>query len=182
MFGGGLTALAFAEPIQGDLPLTALRQPTGGLGEFRGDDRMRGGSALPKQTLGVLTLPPDRPAHVALLLRSAVVATQLVAAGQTEVVFTVPVADVTARLGRVRLRLIDATGNPLPKVQVALNDQQSGGGGKATDAEGRVVLEHLRPGRLGLEVRHASLRPPAVQIDVAGGADLDLGDIVLLKR
>jgi hypothetical protein len=41
-----LTALAFAEPIQGDLPLTALRQPTGGLGEFRGDDRMRGGSAL----------------------------------------------------------------------------------------------------------------------------------------
>jgi hypothetical protein len=164
---------------QAELP---LRQPTGGLGEFRGDDRMRGGSALPKQTLGVLTLPPDRPAHVALLLRSAVVATQLVAAGQTEVVFTVPVADVTARLGRVRLRLIDATGNPLPKVQVALNDQQSGGGGKATDAEGRVVLEHLRPGRLGLEVRHASLRPPAVQIDVAGGADLDLGDIVLLKR
>jgi hypothetical protein len=181
-FGGVLTALAFAEPIRGDLPPTALRQPTGGLGEFRGDDRMRGGSALPKQTLGVLTLPPDRPAHVALLLRSAVVATQLVAAGQTEVVFTVPVADVTARLGKVRLRLLDPTGNPLPKVQVALNDQQSGGGGKATDAEGRVVLEHLRPGRLGLEVRHASLRPPAVQIDVAGGADLDLGDIVLLKR
>jgi hypothetical protein len=140
---------------------------------------MRGGNALPKQTLGVLTLPPGRPAHVALLLRSAVVATQLVAAGQTEVVFSVPVTDVTARLGKVRLRLLDPAGAPLPKVQVGLNDRQSGGGGKATDAEGRVVFEHLRPGRLGLAVRHPSLHPPSAQIDVAAGADLDLGDIVL---
>ncbi len=181
-FGGALTALAFAEPIQGDLPLTTLRQPTGGLGEFRGDDSMRSGKALPKQTLGVLTLPPGRPAHVALLLRSAVVATQFVTAGQTEVVFTVPVADVTARLGKVRLRLLDPAGNPLPKVRVALNDRQSGGGGTTTDAEGRVVFEHLRPGRLGLSVLHPSLQPPSVQIEVAAGADLDLGDIVLQTR
>lgn len=179
---GALTALAFSDPIRGDLPLTELRQPTGGLGEFRGDDFMRRGKALPKQTLGVLTLPAGKPAHVALLLRSAVVATQLVTAGQTEVVFTVPVADVTARLGRVRLRLLDPAGNALPKVQVALNDRQSGGGGKATDADGRVVFEHLRPGRLGLEVHHPSLQPPSVQIDVAAGADLDLGDIVLQTR
>lgn len=182
LFGGALTALAFAEPIQGDLPPTALRQPTGGLGEFGGNDPMRGGRALPKQTLGVLTLPPGRPAHVALLLRSAVVATQLVPAGQSEVVFTVPLADVTARLGRVRLRLIDATGNPLPKVQVALNDAQSSGGGTATDAAGRAVFEHLRPGRFGLSVRHPSLQPPALQVDVAAGADLDFGDIVLQAR
>lgn len=181
-FGGALSALAFAEPIQGDLPPTALRQPRGGLGEFGGNDPMRGGRALPKQTVGVLTLPPGRPAHVALLLRSAVVATQLVAAGQDEVVFTVPVADVTARLGKVRLRVLDPAGNPLPKVQVALNDAQSGGGGKATDAEGRAVLEHLLPGRFGLTVRHPSLQLPAVQIDVAAGADLDLGDIVLQAR
>lgn len=182
MLGGALTALAFAEPIQGDLPLTELRQPTGGLGEFRGDDSMRGGNALPKQTLGVLTLPPGQPAHVALLLRSAVVGTQLVAAGQTEVVFTVPVTDVTARLGKVRLRLLDPAGAPLPKVQVALNDRQSGGGGTTTNKEGRVVFAHLRPGRLGLEVRHPSLQPPSVQVDVAAGADLDLGDIVLQTR
>jgi hypothetical protein len=182
MFGGGLTALAFAEPIQGDLPLTALRQPTGGLGEFRGDDPMRGGSALPKPTPGVLTLPSGHPTHVALPLRSAVVATQLVAAGQTEVVFTVPVADVTARFGKARLRLLDPTGNPLPKGKVERTDLQSGGGGKATDAAGRVVFDHLRPGRLALGVRHPSLQPPVVQIDVAAGADLDPGDIVLLNR
>lgn len=119
---------------------------------------------------------------MALLLRSAAVATQLVAAGQTEVVFTVPVADVTARLGKVRLRVLDPAGNPLPKVQVALNDAQSSGGGTTTDAAGRLVVEQLRPGRFGLTVRHPSLQPPSLQIDVAAGSDLDLGDIVLQTR
>src|SRR5690606_8266902 len=65
-------ALGFATEQNGDLPPSADAEFAAGLGPFRGKDafRDRGQLALPKQTVGILTLPPDGPVHVALMLGS----------------------------------------------------------------------------------------------------------------
>ena len=74
----GLVALAFDAPLPGDLPASNLAEVEGGVGRFRtGNDPFgRGDRALPKQTLGVLTLPAGKPVHVAVILRQTVVAQQ----------------------------------------------------------------------------------------------------------
>jgi hypothetical protein len=178
----GITAAAFAEPLAGDLPLSEHAEVDAGIGTFRGGSdlfRRRGEQALPAQTLGILTLPPDAPVHVALLMRAHVVAWQLAQPGQQSVTFTLSTDEFLGHTGTVRLRLVDANGAPVTGARVALNDAQTGGGGEQVDAEGRVTLRHLQPGRLGLEIGHKELCAPRVQVDVGPGADLDLGELVL---
>ena len=176
----GLLACACTEPLAGDLPPSNNAEVTTGVGTFRGAHGLdRGAAALPKQTLGVLTLPPGEPLHIVLLLRNHVVAQMPAAPGQEEITFTLGVDAVLGKLATVRVRLIDAAGAPVTDASVALNDAQTGGGGRKVDAEGRVTLERLTPGRLDLEISHATLRAPRVRIDVAPGADLNLGDVVL---
>lgn len=176
----GLTAAAFEAPLAGDLPMTHQSTLETGIGTFRavGFPFAREGKPLPKEALGVLTLPPDRPVSVALLWRSVVIAQQPATPGQAKVTFTLAPDAVFARGGKVRLRLVDAGGAPVPEAQVSLNDAQTGGGGRKTDAEGRIAFEHLAPGWLDLSVWHQTLRAPNVLIAVPPGADLDLGDVV----
>jgi hypothetical protein len=173
-----LVAAAFAQPLAGDLPLDEQAEVEAGLGPFRRDDMFGRGAAMEKKTIGVLTLPAAQPAHVALLLRSAVIAQQPVTPGQDEVTFTLDPAQLVRRTATVRLRAVDAAGAPVAKCSVALNDAQTGGGGKQTDADGRVELAHLIPGRLGLQFM-GKLQGPPLSIDVSPGADLDLGDVTL---
>ncbi len=175
-----IVACACKEPMAGDLPPSNSAEVRTGVGAFRGGDPFGERGALPKQTLGVLTLPSIAPLHIALLLRNHVIAQLPASPGQTEITFTLGVEAFLARLASVRVRLVDAAGNPVAPATVALNDAQTGGGGKKVDAEGRATLDHLTPGRLDLEVGHATLRAPRVQVDVAPGANLDLGDIVLV--
>lgn len=178
-FFRSLIACACKEPLAGDLPPSSNAEVTTGVGTFRGNDGFDRAAALPKQTLGVLTLPPGEPLHIVLLLRNYVVAQMPAAPGQEEITFTLGLDAVLGKLATVRVRLIDATGAPVTDASVALNDAQTGGGGRKVDAEGRVTLERLTPGRLDLAISHATLRAPRVRVDVAPGADLDLGDIVL---
>lgn len=175
----GFLACACTEPLAGDLPPSNNAEVTTGVGTFRGNDPFGRAAALPKQTLGVLTLPPGQPLHIVLLLRNCLVAQMPAAPGQEEITFTLAVDAVTGKLATVRVRLVDAAGAPVTDASVALNDAQTGGGGRKVDAEGRVTLERLTPGRLDLEISHRTLRAPRARIDVAPGADLDLGDIVL---
>lgn len=180
-FFRGLTACACKEPLAGDLPLSNNAEVTIGVGTFRGSDGLdRGGATLPKQTLGVLALPPGESLHIVLLLRNCMVAQMPAVPGQTEITFTLGVDAILGKLATVRLRLIDAVGAPVTDASVALNDAQTGGSGRKVDAEGRVTLERLTPGRLDLEISHRTLRAQRARIDVAPGADLDLGDIVLV--
>jgi len=177
-----LAAAAFAAPLQGDLTLSDLAEVTAGLGPFRRDDPFGRGATLEKKTLGVLTLPPDQPVHVALLLRSAVIAQQQASPGQDEVTFTLDPAQLVARTATVKLRVVDATGAPVQGCRVALNDAQSGGGGgKPTGDDGRAEVSHLVPGRLRLSIMHKDLQGPPLSIDVPPGADLDLGDVTLQR-
>lgn len=175
----GLTAAAFAEPLVGDLPPSGLAVSDAGLGSYRDADLWSRDTALPKQVLGVLALPPDQPLHIVLLLRSTVLAQQLVAAGQAEVTFTLPAEALLARLADVRLRLVDAAGAPVRGARVRLDDRQTGSSGLPTDDEGRVVFRRLAPGLLRLVVRHETLCAPPVTLDVPAGGDVDLGDVVL---
>lgn len=177
----GLVALAFDAPLAGDLPASNLAEVDGGLGRFRAGNSpfQRGDRALPKQTLGVLTLPAGKPVHVALILRQTLVAQQPVAPGQQELTFTLPVEALLGKLARVRLRIVDPSGAPVGKAMVSCNDAQTGGGGKPTGDDGRVVLERLVPGRLDLEIWAKGLSAPSVEILVAAGADLDLGDVAM---
>ena len=178
-FFRGLLACACTEPLAGDLPPSNNAEVTTGVGTFRGNDGFDRAAALPKQTLGVLTLPPGEPLHIVLLLRNYVVAQMPASPGQEEITFTLGLDAVLGKLATVRVRLIDAAGAPVTDASVALNDAQTGGGGRKVDAEGRVTLDRLTPGRLNLEISHARLRAPRARIDVAPGADLDLGDLVL---
>lgn len=181
MMDRGFVALAFDSPLHGDLPASNLGEVEGGLGPFRPGHGPfdRSATPLPKDVLGLLTLPPGQPVHVALILRQSVVAQQLVAADQPEVTFTLPIEALQAKLARVRVRIVDPQGLPVAKLNVACNDGQTGGGGKPTDEEGRVVLENLIPGRLDLEIRSRIASGPPVQLLVSPGADLDLGDVVV---
>jgi hypothetical protein len=176
-----LTAFAFLEPLPGDLAPSNFGEFEAGLGRFRGNDpfRSRREKALPKQTLGVLTLPPDRPVHVALMLRNALVAQMAVPAGQPEVTFTLATDVLLAKTAKVRLRVVDEAGASVADARVGLSDMQTGSGGTPTDAEGRITFTGVIPGRLDLDVSHARLCAPPLHVDVAPGADLDLGDVTL---
>lgn len=176
-----LMAAAFAEPPATDLPLSAYAEFTTGVATFRGSDpfRMRGEKALPRETVGVLTMPADRPVTVALLLRSHIVAQQPASPGQDVLTFTLAADAFLRELATVRVRVVDAHGAPVAGARVALNDAQTGGGGQPTGDDGRITVSHLVPGRLDLEISHQELRAPMVQVDVPPGADLDLGDVVL---
>lgn len=177
-----LSACAFREPLSGDLPPSNLNEFKAGLGTFRDNQFFRNETKpLPKQTIGILTLPPGNPVSVALTMRNVVIAQQTATPGQTELTFTLTVDALLKKTATVKLRVVDETGAPVVGARVALNDSQTAGGGQPTDAEGRVTLRYLKPGRLGLELWQKELAAPPMQLDVLAGADLDLGDIVMKK-
>jgi hypothetical protein len=177
--GLNLSACAFREPLTGDLPPSELREFHAGLGTFRTDEVFDNAAKLPKQAVGVLTLPPGNAVSVALMLRNVVISQQTATPGQAELTFTLTVEALLKKTATVKLRVVDQTGAPIVGARVALNDAQTGGGGQPTDAEGRVTLRHLRPGRLGLAVWQKGLAAPPIRLDLLAGADLDLGDLVM---
>jgi len=181
-WANALSVIATPEPLDGDLSPCRSSKVAAGLGAFRENGQhtpWRHVSVLPASAVGMLTLPPDRAVHVALLTRNAVLAQGEAAPGRSDLEFVVPLESVEAKLARVRLRLIDEQGAPVAGVRVAMTDAQSWNAGQPTDESGRVVFESLRPGRLDLTIQHHTLAGPPVLIDVPSGADLDLGDIVL---
>lgn len=174
----GLSVAAFDAPVT-TLPLTDYGSLTAGIGAFRDADGWRGEKALAKETIGILTLPPDRAVHVALLLRGAVVAQMPASPQQNEVTFTLTPEALLAVTATVKLRIVDAQGTPVVGARVALNDRQSMGGGMPTDAEGRVQLRHVQPGRMTLNVMSPKGYAPPLVCDAPAGTNLDLGDVVL---
>jgi hypothetical protein len=173
--GTRLGAFASHEPLTADL--ATGRHVAEHLGRFRGVEFMSQGSALPSSAVGVLTLPTDRPVHVTLVLGHARIATQHVAPGQSDVTFTLEVAAVRAKTGTVHLRVVDDAGAPVPTARVSIHDSSSGGGGAKVDADGRITIRDVPPGRLRLSVSASKAVAPPRLIEVAPGAEIDLGDV-----
>lgn len=187
---GGLSmrsvhARAFPEALTGDLPSSASIEFEAGLGPFRANDvfGMRNQKALPKQTVGVLTMPPDRPAQVVLLLGSTVLAQQQATPGQAEVTFVLATEAVLGRTGTARFRCLDAEGKPVARARVSVG---SGSGShfsekSVTDEQGVFVAKDLLPGRIRFGIYDGERSLPPLQFDLAAGAEVDLGDVVLQK-
>src|SRR5262249_52424752 len=109
-----LRALAFAEPLAGDLVSSRSSEYEAGLGPFRPNDPFLGrGDRLPKEPLGVLALPPDRPVYVALLLGGTLIAQQAASPGQEKLDFVLAPAAILERTGTVTFRCLDPTGAPV---------------------------------------------------------------------
>jgi hypothetical protein len=187
-FGGfglrSLRALAFAEALAGDLVSSRSSELDAGLGPFRANDPIRAreeGQPLPKETLGVLTLPPDRPVHVALLLGSTLIAQQAASPGQEKVDFVLAPEAILDKASTVTFRCVDPDGAPVAGARVSI----SGGSGvttgqkMVTDAEGRYTANNVLPGRVGFGVWHKELLMPPLQAEVAPGASVDLGDLTM---
>jgi hypothetical protein len=176
-----LRALAFPQPLAGDLVSSASSEFEAGLGPFRANDPIFSrdeAKRLPKETLGVLALPADKPVHVALLLGSTLIAQQPAAPGQEKVDFVLAPEAILAKTCTVTLRCVDPNGAPVVGARVSIGS----GGGRSmgdkavTDADGRYAATNVLPGRVDVSVWHKDLRMPPLQAEVAPGATVDLGD------
>lgn len=184
---GEITVVATDTELAGDLPTTFYSRPSNvGHASWHGYDG-RGGKAQPQLLaagyFGELRLTKPPPAVASLLLRSTLLQSQPLAAGQQEVVFTLDANEVLARHGTVRLRAIDAvTGEPLVGVGCTVSTAgggRYGPGGPKTGADGVIVLEHVLPGIGCLEATAAGRERATRFVRVPAGGTLDLGDFPL---
>ncbi len=177
MFGivSRFDVVALLEPLTRDLPPHLSNTGSLGLGVFRGTTGF-GNNVLPKTAVGVLTLPEDRPVHVALLFGGSLVAQQAISPGDKELTFRVAPEAVLQKLATLRLRLVDESGQPVEGARV--NVGNSFDPKAITDRDGRIEFSNLEPGQLGFRVL-ANKRSPPIRIIVAAGAKIDLGDVVV---
>lgn len=173
----GPIAVATFERPPAVLPATDLRHPDVGVGSWHGQfEPGMGTRALPKRFTGSLELPSDEPLFVSAVLRTAVLATERVQAGQAEVTITVPFDRVLGSLTTLRLQVVDGESDaPVAGARVGLSDSQSSGMGRAVDAEGRIELRRQRPGLLNLDVQASDRVAPLFDVELAPGAEVDLG-------
>ncbi|MFY9344086.1 MAG: carboxypeptidase-like regulatory domain-containing protein, partial [Planctomycetota bacterium] len=179
-----LRALAFPERLANDLPRGVHAEIEAGLGGYRGNEpffREAREKPLPKQTVGVLTLPTGQSAHVALLFGATVLAQQAATPGQEALTFVLAPAAVMAKTGTVRVRCVDAAGAPVigARVHVGSTTGLSISEKLVTDEQGRYVARDLVPGRVTVSVYQQGLRMPPLQTELGPGEDVDFGDVTL---
>jgi hypothetical protein len=187
MQGWALSVFGTEEPLVSDLPaFAATRLDAGGIGKWTpvwSDDGPKAEEARRRGVTGELYLDRAPPAYAALFLRHLFLQSQRVEAGQRELVFIVEPALLDARLGSVKLRVLDgATGAPMPGANVVLATPRSYGIGKGdqrTDAEGRAQIGCVMPGAVELRIAAPDHEHLVVPLRVPAGRELDLGDMVL---
>ncbi|TAH35269.1 MAG: carboxypeptidase regulatory-like domain-containing protein [Planctomycetota bacterium] len=138
---------------------------------------------LPGAAVGSLELLKPPPLWAGLRVHQVPLGWELLPPGADEVVFRLDAAALEERLGRLRLRVVDANGTPLPGALVTLlADGSAYRRGDlhdaAADGDGRVELRRIVPDRYELTVRHGeALHQDMLQM--APAEERDLGDIVL---
>ncbi|MBL8900675.1 MAG: carboxypeptidase regulatory-like domain-containing protein [Planctomycetes bacterium] len=130
---------------------------------------------------GELRLYREPPVVATLLYRHLRIAEQRVEPGQHELAFALDPADLAAKQGRVRLRLLDvATSVPLAGVTI----RTSGGprSSATTDETGHALLQDVHPGIVLLDAflpEHEMLR---MHVRVSAGDEIDLGELRLSRQ
>lgn len=118
------------------------------------------------------------PAHVALLQGHLVLQRTIVQPGQQEAKFTVDIEDLKRLAASAALRVLDEpTGTPLPEARVSMNISGRFSAGTKVGADGRAVLEGLRPGLLRCEVYSKDHETYTAAVRIEPGQRIDLGDI-----
>jgi hypothetical protein len=179
-----LRALAFALPLDGDLVSSRSSEFEAGLGPFRPNDPIFGrdnAKALPKETLGVLALPPDQPVHVALLLGGTLIAQQPATPGQEKVEFVLAADAIAGKTSTVTFRCLDPSGAPVVGAHVSMGSGSGRTMGEkaVTDAEGRYTAKNVLPGRVDFGVWTKELRMPPLEHQIPPGTAVDLGDFTM---
>jgi len=144
-----------------------------------------GTDRLPPEYIGVVVLAEGPPVVVSLVNYHAVLATQRVEAGATEVAFTLTAEDVRARLATVRMRVVDAgTDEPLAGVRPTLagGAMVASGRGLESGGDGTLVLEHQAPGKHELSLMAQGYELFRREVLAAAGAVTDLGTIALERE
>lgn len=175
----GLQVIALEAPVLGDFaPTEQTSFGDVGLGRYRTDGDLNQRQD-PDGDDGRLELDRPPPLHAVLLLRHLVLAQQPIVPGQRELRFEVDLAAVTARFATVRLRLVDANGQPVPTARVQLSTAQGGGSSGKPDEHGVITMEHVLPGLAHLSLWAKDLEQYAAHVTLPAGETTDLGDIVL---
>ncbi|MBL8900676.1 MAG: carboxypeptidase regulatory-like domain-containing protein [Planctomycetes bacterium] len=173
-----VSAIATRWEPERDFPLSSLRDNFYGLGLWRNFSTMARPEFLPEGCIEYLELEEREPLWVSAALRHRVLAKQRVEPTQSVVVFKIDEAELFAQLATLRVRIVDALrAQPVPGARVELSDQQSGGSGEVTDAEGRIELRHLRPGWLVLSATKDGASTSDLRVQLEPGEILDLGDL-----
>ena len=175
----GLQVIAVETPVLGDFaPTEQTSIGDVGLGRHRIDgdlDQRREADGDD----GRLELDRPPPLHAVLLLRHLVLAQQPIVPGQRELRFEVDLAAVKARFAKVRLRIVDASGQPVHTARVQFSSAQGGGSAGKPDAQGGITIEHALPGLAHFAVWAKDLEQYAAHVTLPAGETTDLGDLVL---
>ena len=142
--------------------------------------------SLPGGCVGSLQIlcTPRPPLWVGLRVLGEPLGVELLSPGQQEVVFRLNAQSLRGRLARLELRAVDAASRlPLPEARLTLKADTSAhrrpdqADVRAT-ADGRLVLEHIVPGRYELYLTHGEVAHQQ-RIELAAGERIDLGDVLL---
>jgi len=167
------------------VPMTTLRYHSRfGIGKWSGSDfhSRRKDMSDDADVLGLLELSEPPPAYVSLMLKHNILATQKIMPGQKELTFVLTKAQIVAKTATISLRVIDeVTRQPIAKARVSISDQQSGGGGLATQPDGTLVLSHQATGLMEINISAAGHEYYHARLRLSPG-DVDLGTIALGPR
>jgi hypothetical protein len=184
---GALEIVATEEPLDADLRPSDAQSYSGfGLARWlRAANGVRGraGELATAGYAGELQIHRDPPVVATLLYRHLRLATQRVELGQEELVFTIDPAELAAKRGRVRLRVLDATTSaPLAGLGISARAAGRHHGSTITDAEGRAVLQDVLPGIALITVDPPEREELRLHVRVPDGREVDLGDLRLSPR
>lgn len=174
--------IALWNEIPDPLPTSDLRQSPLTIAEWKSSRGFDRGSTLPARYAGELHMPERRPAFAAVLFREVVLAKAPLTPEQQELTFVCDPAQLLASLSTLRLQVLGPDGAPLAGAKIGVNDAQSMRQPTATDAEGRVELTDLKPGRFRFSIQSDGLAMMPCELTVPAGAQVDLGQLRMTRR
>jgi hypothetical protein len=179
---GNLSAVATTERPGGDLPPTQWRRHRYfGVGEFSSRGQSDAPVDVKAGTIGYLDLgTQEPPVFVSLVMRSAVLATKLVAAEGEEVVFTLSLEDLWDDVGFFRGQIVDGrTGEPLPGAFVNHGDRNATLKKSPVDEGGRFLSVPIAPGLVRVMISAKGFGIHREMILLKPGETFDLGSVAL---
>jgi len=113
----------------------------------------RGQRAVSDPLLGVLVAKAERPFFVSLCFGTSVLASESLAAGEDRLTFTLDPRALGEEVATLRLRVLDASGEPLPRAEVSLSFYPA--------SDERVHVGELSPAGI---LERAGLRPGTCRV------------------